>query len=420
MLSNAYDNRESRSVEQDEEYKYPFGYRGNVSQDTRDQVESVLANMSTEQKIGQMFMLGWDGTGTEDIAALINSYHIGNVIIMGNNVENPSQVQQACNSIQNLRSANNGIPMIIAIDQEGGTINRITTELVIYPSQQDICSYASPAQAVRVADYTSTQLLALGINTVLGPVLDINTNPDNTLATLGRCFSSDVDKVIEYGGSYITGFKDSRIIFATKHFPGYGDVEMDPHDRLPASGVSLDILRSRELLPFQRAIELGTPMIMTSHILLPMIQTGEDSMFSATFSPFIIDGILRQEMGYSGVVITDDLDMGAVKYEMTAREIAEYGINAGIDILLLAHNPGKQVDMIESVRDLVAAGNISMERIEESVRRILTLKFQYFDIVGGARDKSQADLIAFIDTREQNRLRDTLINQIPSSAGGEN
>jgi beta-N-acetylhexosaminidase len=213
------------------------------------------------------------------------------------------------------------------------------------------------------------ELQRLGINLNLAPVLDVNTNPQNPVIG-DRAFGADPDLVSRLGVAAIKGFQKGGIIPVGKHFPGHGDTSVDSHKGLPVVDHDLDRIRRVELRPFSAAIKSGLNVIMTAHVLYPRI----DPDYPATLSKRVLKGILREDMGFDGVIITDDLNMKAITENYDFRDVVVLAVNAGVDILLICHDRESGVRGYKELMDEVEKGNISVERVNESVRRIVRLK----------------------------------------------
>ena len=249
-----------------------------------------------------------------------------------------------------------------------------------------LAATGDPENARKMANIYGTELSLLGINADYAPVLDVNNNPNNPVIGV-RSFSDSPEIVSEYGSKYIEGLHETGTIVTLKHFPGHGNTDTDSHTGFPVINSSLDDLRACELIPFQKAIDSGADMIMTAHIQYPQIEketytsksTGEKVYLPATMSHTILTDLLRDEMGFEGVVVTDALDMAAINDNFSDEDIMLLAINAGADMIMLpiimdTNQFKRDLEMIETAIRLVEEGKIDIETIDESVRRILTLK----------------------------------------------
>lgn len=366
----------------------------------------ILEEMTPEQKIGQMIMPSMeqyeDENGNltdmtelnEEYRQAILEYGFGGIILFSSNMENTEQEIRLISDLQETAASGNsisGIPMFISIDQEGGSVGRIP-DAAVMTGNMALAATGEDAQdnARRTAGIIGEEISSLGINMDFAPVMDVNNNPSNPVIGV-RSFGSDPETVARLGTAFMETLQEKDIIPVLKHFPGHGDTDTDSHTGLPSIDKSLEELTETELVPFREAIDAGTDMIMTSHIQFPEIETetytaadtGEKIFLPATLSRKMITGVLRGELGFDGVVITDSLAMGAISEHFAPGDVAELAINAGADILLMpmaltnADSLAQMGDYIQSILTKVQEGKIPQERIDESVLRILKLKMKY-------------------------------------------
>jgi len=363
--------------------------------------EVIVSSMTLEQKISQMIMITlryWtdqsdDGRQfttalNEKQKALLSKYDFGGICLFGPNITDTEQTVRLTAGIQAAAlESENGIPMLISADQEGGDIIRISTGSKTCGNMA--LGAAGDAQAAyQNAVIMGSELNAVGINTDFAPVLDVNNNPANPVIHV-RSFSSDPELVSELGNAFMDGLADEDIISTLKHFPGHGDTNTDSHTGLPKIDKSLDELKATELVPFAAAADKAD-MIMTAHIQFPQIESetytsidnGESITLPATLSKTIITDILRGDLGFDGVVITDAMLMDAIKVNFDRTDSAVLAINAGVDMLLeplfivndeSVEEIGKYIG---SIADAVKDGRISEEQIDDSVTRIIDLKIR--------------------------------------------
>ena len=359
--------------------------------------------MTLEQKIAQMIMIQcryWSDTNRyEDIedltslnqpfADLLERYSLGGVILYAENVKGTAQTARLTSELQTAAAKNEyRIPLFIAADQEGGRIIRLGTgtdtcgNMALGATFDANCAYEN-------ADIIGSELAAVGINVDFAPDMDVNNNPNNPIINI-RSFSSEPAIVSEMGKAYISGLKNNNIIGSAKHFPGHGDTDVDSHTGLPLIDKSYEQLKECELVPFKAAAEAGVDMIMTTHIQFPQIETGtytsistgEQVYLPATLSKTILTDILRGDMGYDGVIITDGMIMDALAKNYDIYDTAELAINAGADMLLVPLNTYSQETIadletyIDVIEEKVGAGKISEDRINESAERIVDLKLK--------------------------------------------
>ena len=324
--------------------------------------------MTLKEKIGQLFMFGFEGTRpSTGMVHLIKAACIGGVILFDRNLKNPLQIARLTNDLQFLSPR---MPLLIAVDQEGGRVSRLPKDFTLFPSAATIGAGHSTELAYRAADCTAKELRAVGINMNLAPVLDVRTHPANRVIG-DRAFGSNPAVVGTMGLAVIAGLQDNRIVACGKHFPGHGDTEVDSHEELPRVSHPISRLFEVELRPFRHAIANGLAALMTAHVLYPAL----DEKWPATLSPRIITGLLRQELGFRGVVMTDDLLMKAIT--LPPGEAAVQALLAGADLLLICHDEAVQRAALDAVQIAVKENRLTEKRIEQSALRILALKERF-------------------------------------------
>ncbi|MFW5807810.1 MAG: beta-N-acetylhexosaminidase [Spirochaetota bacterium] len=329
--------------------------------------------MSIERKIGQMLMVGVPGTViNHTMKKMIRDYHAGGFIFFGYNCDNKEQITGLAGSLQDYSVTQGGLPLFISIDQEGGRVVRITDGVTQFPGSMAFGS-ANDEQIVRnAARITGIQLRLLGINMNLMPDIDVNNNPDNPVINT-RAFGSRPEHVARLGSAYIRGIQASRCMAVAKHFPGHGDTHVDSHVSLPQIDFTRERLDAVELVPFRAAVTANCSAVMSAHIRYPRI---DPSPYPATLSRRFLTGILREEMEYDGLVMTDDLEMGAIASNMGIGEAAVRAVKAGADIILVTTHFNTH-KICTALTDAVKKGEISQERINASVGRILRAKREY-------------------------------------------
>ncbi|NLM20166.1 MAG: beta-N-acetylhexosaminidase [Peptococcaceae bacterium] len=337
-----------------------------------DYVRTQINAMSIEEKIGQLVIAGVDGYENDlQAQTLIEEYKIGGIILFERNIKDLNQMLELINSLKESNSVN-PIPLFLAIDEEGGRVSRLPDEFLKTPASQKVGEINDSELSVRLASIVGEQLKACGLNMNFAPVLDVNSNPNNPVIG-DRSFSHDPDQVCTQGIQTMNGLRSQDIISVVKHFPGHGDTLVDSHLGLPVVDHDINRLYSLELIPFACAIENKAEAIMTAHILLPNI----DPHNPASFSSNTISKILRQDLGFDGLVITDDLTMAAVIDNYDIQEAAVQAIKAGSDQVLVCHDFQKEKAVLQALKQAVESGDISVERLEQSLYRILKLKMEY-------------------------------------------
>ncbi len=328
--------------------------------------------MNLHQKIGQMLLFGWQGE--THAAALVDDFAVGGVIFMGRNVGPPEQTRATIAALQTWASDNGLPPLFVAVDQEGGRVQRLgPPHYAARPSAREIGLTNDPAQARAAAYAIGEELRDLGFNWDFAPVLDVDNNPRNPVIG-DRSYGSDPRLVAALGASAVLGFQDDAGILACgKHFPGHGDTETDSHHALPVVPHDRERLDAVELYPFRAALEMGLAAVMTSHILFPAY----DQRLPATLSPRILTGLLRREMGFDGLIITDDLEMKGVAAGWGYAEAAVQAVLAGADILLCCHTQETQRAIRDALVHAVDTGRLTEARIDESLVRIAAAKARW-------------------------------------------
>ena len=347
----------------------------------QDAVEAALAALTLEQKVGQLLMPVLAGTGAigvtdvdatfnEQISGLgqpadiVEAFHLGGVLYLEPNVESADQVQALSAGLQ--AAAGSGPGLLIAVDQEGGRVNRITDQVTVFPSAADL---SGDVDAVTEASYvTGQQLQRQGINVVLAPVADV-VLPDRPGFIGDRSFGDDPKTVARMVTGSIAGLQQSGVAAAVKHWPGHGATSTDSHFQLPEVEVDRTLWDDRERIPFDAAIANDVAIVVVGHLAVPGL---DDSGTPATLSTVIIDELLRREMGFGGVVMTDALNMGAVGPFDDGR-LAVEAVLAGADVLLV---PPDLAAAHEALIDAARTGVLSVDRLDGSVYRVLALKYK--------------------------------------------
>ena len=326
--------------------------------------------LTSREKIGQLFMVGFLGTSvTPDLAAFLKDYKPGGVILFSRNLESVEQIVQLTNDLQQCSPKS---PLLISIDQEGGRVSRLPKGFTIFPPCEIIGRCHSGELAYAAAATIAKELKAVGINMNMAPVLDVNSNPDNPVIG-DRAFGTTADTVIEMGLVTAAGLQDSKVVASGKHFPGHGDTNADSHKELPVVEAPRERLEAVEFPPFRRAVAAGIATLMTAHVLYKAL----DDRLPATLSPEIITHLLREQMHYNGVVLTDDLEMQAIVDHYGPGEAAVRAFVAGCDMLLICKDRDREIAAFEAMEKAVASGTIDMARLDQSVVRIQRIKQRY-------------------------------------------
>lgn len=344
---------------------------------TYDPVKTMLANMTLDEKIGQLFMVSLRTFNAaqslsavdQETESAIDKYKVGGIILFAENINNIPQTTKLIDDMQRISE----IPLFVAVDEEGGIVSRITKSpemhATVFPSNSAIGKTKNPDIAAKVASAIAREIASLGFNMNFAPVADINTNAANPVIG-ARAYGDNPDEVSRMVAAAVTGMQNNSVSAVVKHFPGHGDTSTDSHYGAASVSHTKERLFSTELLPFIAGIKEGVDGVMTAHILTPEIP-GEN--VPATLKPEILTGILRKELGFEGLIITDALNMGAITRHYTAEDAAVKAILAGADILLM---PQDLDAALSGIKKAYNDGLISIERIDESVERILRIKFK--------------------------------------------
>jgi beta-N-acetylhexosaminidase len=337
-------------------------------------VERIFQQLTVRQKIGQRFITGFPGVKMSNSAKnLVEQGCVAGIMLTRSNIKNRIQVKALIEELQaTARSHDPGIGLFIAVDQEGGRVTRLDLDtLTRFPAPYYWSEYRDPLYVEAAAYIISREALSLGCNINLAPVLDLYDKPDDSIVG-DRSMGVNPVQVGERGVYFLFGAQAAGIAVVAKHFPGHGRTTVDSHHSLPIVDVNEKTLVNQDLLPFQMVIRHGVDAIMTAHILYPQI----DPDFPVTLSAIFLRGLLRERLGFEGVIISDDIEMGALRNRYSPEEIVKYGINAGIDILLESGSIDV-LKLIDEVHTMVESGDIDPEIIDEGVRRVLRLKYKF-------------------------------------------
>lgn len=331
-------------------------------------------NTTMKVSVGQCLMGGFPGKEmSEDFIKLVKEYKVGNVILFRHNIEDGPQLQGLCQDIQELVLAETGYPAFITIDQEGGAVTRLPEGFCNVAGAMAIAATGKPENAKLAAKITAQELKHLGVNFNLAPVMDVNNNRNNPVIGV-RSYGDQPQTVIDYACAAIEGYTEEGVLSCVKHFPGHGDTATDSHVGLPTIDKSLDELLELELLSFQEAIKRGVPAVMSSHILFPQI---ESEKIPGTMSHKIITGILKDMLGFKGLVMSDCLEMDAIqKYYGTANG-AVAAMKAGVDVLGVSHTAKLLEESAKALYVALDSGELSEDRIMEAAEKIIAYKVKY-------------------------------------------
>ena len=330
-----------------------------------EETDRIVDSMTLTEKVGQMVMIGVHGTDvTDDSRYMLHQFHVGGVIFFDRNMDSQEQSRLFIRHLQ--EEAGQKVPLLIALDEEGGNVARMRDAMPPPPSEQSIGAGGDPAAAGEWAERISEPMKGMGFNVNFAPVADVG-------APRERSYSADARTAAEFVRAAAEGYERAGMLYTLKHFPGIGKATVDPHSDISNITSTLPELMDDDLLPFRAIIEERDPdryLVMTSHLRF----TELDAENAASLSRAVVTDLLRERLGYKGVIITDDMGMGAVAKYGGFREVSEAAVAAGSDIVLVCHEYASQQEAYLGILDAVQQGRISEERINESVRRIVRLK----------------------------------------------
>lgn len=348
--------------------------------------------------LGQLFMVGIPHPHVDDESRkLLRELRPGGVILFRRNYTDPDTLAALCAELHALFPEH---PLLIALDHEGGRVHRLGLPFTHFPPAASLGQTHSASFARRVGQAMGQELHSIGIDLDFAPVLDVLTNPNNTVIG-DRAFAADPHLVALFGCALARGLRDGGVIPCGKHFPGHGATRVDSHNDLPQDQRPRDALLRLDLYPFRRAIAERVDMLMTAHIVYPAL----DPDLPATLSPMIIDGLLRRQLHFQGVVVTDDLEMGAIVRHFTVEQSAVDALRAGADLLLICHSLERALRARDSCARALDKGTLSQQRVEQAGQRISALKKTHY------RRQPTTTTTQAIGTLEHQRLVQDILRQ---------
>lgn len=372
---------EIKPEEQEEEKTEPQEEVLTEEEKLQNRINEIISGMTLEEKVAQLFMITPEAlTGMDPVTAAgettrkaLEEYPVGGIIYFRKNLVNPEQVRTMTANIQTYAMERTGLPLLLSVDEEGGSVTRFGNnpgfDFDASADMKAIGESGDPQQAYELGERLGSFLYDLGINMDNAPDADVLSNPQNTVVR-DRSFGSDCEVVSEMALAELRGLESQGVIGMLKHFPGHGATAGDTHEGYAYTDASLEEMKANELVPFADGIEAGVDVIMVGHISCPQV-TGDD--LPASLSEKMTTQILRQEMGYDGFLITDAMNMGAVSENYSSSEAAVAAIRAGIDMILMSQDFQQAY---EGILNAVESGELTEERIDESLRRITALKLK--------------------------------------------
>ena len=335
----------------------------------------LLSDLTLDQKIGQLFVCGFHThVPNEHITELIEKYHVGGVIYFRRNIGTARQITELSAGLQQVARRQGLPPLLIAIDQEGGMVSRIDQDgMSLIPGNMTLGAVNDVKLTAQASAISARELRTLGINLNFAPCVDVNNNPRNPVIGV-RSYSEKPEVVALHGAAAIQAIQQEQVAATAKHFPGHGDTEVDSHYGLASVPHEQSRLEQIELLPFRAAIDAGVDVIMSAHVIFPAF---EPEPIPATLSRKVLTDLLRIEMGFEGLIVTDCLEMHAIAKHFPIPQATVMAAQAGADLLLVSHTLEHQIAAIEAIKEAVQQGQLSEAQIDASVERILSLKAKH-------------------------------------------
>lgn len=328
-------------------------------------------------KIGQRLVVGFPGTEVDDeLEELVQKYKIGNFILFKHNIVDADQTKCLCKKLQELSIKHTGNPAFITIDQEGGMVTRLGEDCVNIPGAMALAALDDEEKIYQAGKMTGEQLKALGINFNLAPVADINSNMDNPVIGV-RSYGDDPKWVAKCSLAMMKGLLDAGVLTSAKHFPGHGDTNVDSHLGLPRVEKTLEEIQQCELIPFQALVDSKIPAITTSHIIFPAL---DEEGLPATMSRRIITDLLKKTMGFEGLVISDCMEMSAIKKYYGTIEGIKKAIGAGVDLVFISHTMEVAREASDTLTKMLENGELSLNEMDASIHKIQNYKRNYVQI----------------------------------------
>jgi beta-N-acetylhexosaminidase len=361
-----------------------------------------MKELSLREKIGQLMVFGFKANtvteASEEIKELIRDYHVGGIIFFGRNIGKPEEVLSLTTDLQQeAKDTGQKHPLLICIDQENGVVRRLGEGSTVLPGAMLLGATHDPKHAYTVGLATGKELKAQGINWNLAPTVDVNNNPLNPVIGV-RSYGENPELVSEFGKAAMKGMQDAGVVTTLKHFPGHGDTDLDSHLELPTITKDMQHLEAVELVPFKECIAEGADTIMSAHVYFPAIEDRDG--VPATLSKKVLTGLLRDKLGFQGVITTDCMEMKAIADTIGTARGAVEAIKAGADIVMISHLHNLQKDAIEAVVQAVQNGEIEEEMINAAYQRVQRLKEKYLSWDDIPLNQERIELPAVIGCKE--------------------
>ena len=361
-----------------------------------------MSPLALRREIGQLLIAGFNGTSVPvELRALAREFSLGGTILFARNVSEPLQVAELSFDLAGLGA---GMPAWVSVDQEGGRVARLKAPFTEWPPMSTLGRSGDPALAARFARALAAELRAVGITLDYAPVLDIHTNPRNPVIG-DRALADEARAVATMGAAIVRALQEGRVAACGKHFPGHGDTSTDSHHELPLVEHPPELLREREFEPFRAAIEAGVATIMTAHVFIPSL----DETRPATLSRRIVHDLLRVELGFDGVILSDDLEMKALANDHAVADSAVLAIEAGCDgVLVCSGDHDAQAAALEALVRAVETGRLGISRVEDALARHRRAKERFLTDAVGARPLAGPALRAVLGRDEHRHTADEM------------
>ncbi|MCR8641126.1 beta-N-acetylhexosaminidase [Paenibacillus sp. N1-5-1-14] len=335
-------------------------------------IKHQVASLSAEEKIGQLVLVGADYLTADDhTQTLIQKYKVSGFVLFARNIQSQEQTLTLVNDLKQANAVNK-LPLIMSIDEEGGKVTRLPDSYKGLPNNSVIGRVNNETFAYEFGKRLADKVKSVGLNMNYAPVLDINSNPQNPIIGV-RAYGDKPNLVSKLGLQTMKGIQSKGVISVVKHFPGHGDTHVDSHLGLPVVDYDLKRLKSFELVPFVNAINNGADAVMVAHILMSQI----DAKLPASLSRAVITDVLRKELNFQGVVVTDDLTMAAITSQRDIGDAAVLALQAGSDLVMVCHGYDNQTRVLHAIKNAVDKGTISNEQLDQSVARVIKMKQKY-------------------------------------------
>ncbi|MGK7346183.1 MAG: beta-N-acetylhexosaminidase [Candidatus Nitrospinota bacterium M3_3B_026] len=335
-----------------------------------DEISRFKDSAGPDEAAGQTLITGFEGTRyTPALGAWLRRLAPAGVILFSRNIKSREQAAALTADLKKLGEDTNGLPLFVCVDQEGGRVSRLPGDLPAFPTARTLGEDGGEELARKTYAAMGDALRQIGVNVDFAPVLDLDTNPANPVIG-DRAFAPDADAVIKLGRAALRGLADGGVLSCAKHFPGHGGTSLDSHLALPVDARPAARFEEAELRPFMMAAEEGAPFVMTAHVVYPAF----DEKLPATLSKKIVTGLLREKIGYGGIVISDDMDMKAISQGWADDEAARLALAAGVDMLLVCHDERRAETARETARRMMIGGELPEDEARARLGRILLTK----------------------------------------------